>query len=139
MTKGELAELARLLAGNGKRSKAQTHDAAAALSWAEEHLFDRRSVVNDHELWRHALEFARGSEMKIAALKSLAAKRDYLRDENQPRKLTTREVVMNEPGGDLTRILFHRETRDVKILPGAFDQAKPLDVQEIKKSVGEGK
>ena len=56
-----------------------------------------------------------------------------------PDFLTTREVVMNEPGGDLTRILFHRETRDVKILPGAFDQAKPLDVQEIKKSVGEGK
>jgi len=96
MTKGELAELARLLAGNGKRSKAQTHDAAAALSWAEEHLFDRRSVVNDHELWRHALEFARGSEMEIAALKSLAAKRDYLRDENQPRKLTTREVLGRE-------------------------------------------
>ena len=96
MTKGELAELERLIAGNGRRSKVQTHDAAAALTWAEEHLFDRRSVVNEHELWRHALEFARGSEMEIAALKSLAAKRDYLRDENQPRKLTTREVLGRE-------------------------------------------
>ena len=96
MTKGELAELDRLLAGNGRRSKAQTHDAAAALSWAEDHLFDRRSVVNEHELWRHALEFARGSKMEIFALKSLAAKRDYLRDENQPRKLTTREVLGRE-------------------------------------------
>ncbi len=96
MTKGELAELKRLLAGNGRYSKAQTHDAAAALTWAEEHLFDRRSVVNDHELWRHALEFARGSQMEIAALKSLAAKRDYLRDESQPRKLTTREVLGRE-------------------------------------------
>lgn len=56
-----------------------------------------------------------------------------------PDFLTTREVVMNEPGGDLTRIIFHREKRDVKVLPGAFDQTKPLDVQEIKKSVGEGK
>ena len=96
MTKGELAELGRLVAENGRRSKAQTHDAAAALSWAEAHLFDRRSVVNDHELWRHALEFARGSEMEIAALKSLTAKRDYLRDESQPRKLTTREVLGRE-------------------------------------------
>jgi len=55
-----------------------------------------------------------------------------------PDFLTTREVVMNEPGGDLTRILFHREKRDLKVLPRAFDQTKPLDVQEIKKSVGEG-
>ena len=96
MNKGGIAELAHLIVGNGKLSKVQTHDAAAALSWAEEHLFDRRSVVNEHELWRHALEFARGSEMEIAALKSLAAKRDYLRDENQPGKLTTREVLGRE-------------------------------------------
>lgn len=56
-----------------------------------------------------------------------------------PDFLTTREVVMNEPGGDLTRIIFHRETRDVKILPGAFDQTKPLDVAAIKAAVGDGK
>ncbi len=96
MTKGELAELDRLLAGHGKRSTAQTHDAGAALSWAEDHLFYRRSVVNEYELWRHALEFARGSEMEIATLKLSAAKRDYLRDESQPRKLTTSEVLGRE-------------------------------------------
>ena len=31
------------------------------LSWAEAHLFERRSVVREHELWRHALEAIRGS------------------------------------------------------------------------------
>ena len=56
----------------------------------------------------------------------------------QPDFSATREVVMNEPGGDLTRIIFRREKRDVKVPPGAFDQTKPLDLQEIKRSVGEG-
>jgi len=51
---------------------------------------------------------------------------------------TTREVVMNEPNGDLTRILFREEHRDVKFPPGTFDQNKPVDVAEIKKAVGRG-
>lgn len=56
----------------------------------------------------------------------------------QPDFSATREVVMNEPGGDLTRIIFHREKRAVKIPPGAFDQTKPLDVAAIKAAVGDG-
>jgi outer membrane lipoprotein-sorting protein len=51
---------------------------------------------------------------------------------------TTREVVMNEPNGDLTRILFREEHRDVNLPPGTFDQNKPVDVALIKKSVGRG-
>src|SRR5882762_310840 len=51
---------------------------------------------------------------------------------------TTREVVMNEPNGDLTRILFREEHRDVKLPPGTFDQNKPIDVAVIKKAVGRG-
>jgi outer membrane lipoprotein-sorting protein len=51
----------------------------------------------------------------------------------------TREVVMNEPSGDLTRILFHRERRDVKFPPGTFDQTKPLDVAAIKAAVADGR
>jgi len=50
----------------------------------------------------------------------------------QPDFSATREVVMNEPNGDLTRIIFQRERRDVKFPPGAFDQAKPLDIAAIK-------
>lgn len=44
----------------------------------------------------------------------------------------TTEVVMNEPNGDLTRIIFRREQRNVKFPVGTFDQAKPLDVAAIK-------
>src|SRR5580704_17085613 len=47
----------------------------------------------------------------------------------------TREVVMNEPNGDFTRIIFRREKRDVKFPPGTFDQTKPLDISAIKAAV----
>ena len=44
----------------------------------------------------------------------------------------TREVVMHEPGGDLTRIVFQREKRGVKFPAATFDQTHPLDVAAIK-------
>jgi outer membrane lipoprotein-sorting protein len=47
----------------------------------------------------------------------------------------TREVVMNEPNGDFTRIIFNREKREVKFPAGAFDQTKPLDIIAIKAAV----
>jgi outer membrane lipoprotein-sorting protein len=47
----------------------------------------------------------------------------------------TREVVMNEPNGDFTRIIFHREKRNVKFPPGTFDQAKPLEIAAVKAAV----
>jgi outer membrane lipoprotein-sorting protein len=40
----------------------------------------------------------------------------------------TREVVMNEPSGEFTRIIFHRESRNVKFPTGTFDQTEPLDL-----------
>ena len=51
----------------------------------------------------------------------------------------TREVVMNEPNGDLTRIVFRRELRDVKFPPGTFDQTKPLEIAAIKAVVADGR
>jgi hypothetical protein len=47
----------------------------------------------------------------------------------------TREVVMHEPSGEFTRIIFQREKRDVKIPLSSFDQTKPLDVAVIKAAV----
>jgi len=44
----------------------------------------------------------------------------------------TREVVMNEPNGDLTRITFHDEKRGVEFPAGTFDQSKPLDISAVK-------
>jgi outer membrane lipoprotein carrier protein len=47
----------------------------------------------------------------------------------------TREVVMNEPDGDLTRITFHDEKRGVEFPSGTFGQTKPLEISAVKKAV----
>lgn len=47
----------------------------------------------------------------------------------------TREVVMREPGGDLTRIIFKREVRGVKFPERTFDQTKPPELAAIKTAV----
>ena len=68
--------------------------AATAVSWAEKHLFDRRSLVHEHELWRHALEAARGSRLTIAELKRETATRDYIRETNG--RLTRKDILGRE-------------------------------------------
>ena len=47
----------------------------------------------------------------------------------------TREVVMNEPNGDLTRITFKNEKRDVNFPADTFDQAKPLAIAAVQTAV----
>jgi outer membrane lipoprotein-sorting protein len=47
----------------------------------------------------------------------------------------TREVVMNEPNGDLTRITFRNEKRDVPFPTNTFDQSKPLEISAVKAAV----
>lgn len=53
----------------------------------------------------------------------------------QPDLSATREVIMREPGGDLTRIIINREKRGVKFPERTFDQTKPLDIPAIKAAV----
>jgi outer membrane lipoprotein-sorting protein len=48
---------------------------------------------------------------------------------------TTREVVMNEPNGDLTRIIFQNEKRNVTFPAGTFDQTKPLPVSAVQAAI----
>ncbi len=67
-----------------------------AVVWAEDHLFDRRSVVQEHELWRHALEHARGENVSLADIQKITRGRDYIRDKKQPSKITTRETLGRE-------------------------------------------
>ena len=55
----------------------------------------------------------------------------------QPDFSASREVVMNEPGGDLTRIIFRRERRGVKFPSGTFDQVKPLDLAAIRAAIAQ--
>ena len=57
----------------------------------------------------------------------------------QPDFSASREVVMREPGGDFTRIIFRREKRNVKFPAGTFDQTKPLEVAAIKTAVADEK
>jgi conjugative relaxase-like TrwC/TraI family protein len=71
-------------------------DAEGAITWAEEHLFERRSVVNEHELWRHALEYARGGNMRLADIQAVTRQRDYIRDEKHPGKVTSAEHLQRE-------------------------------------------
>jgi outer membrane lipoprotein-sorting protein len=47
----------------------------------------------------------------------------------------THEVVMNEPNGDFTRIIFNREKRNVRFPPGTFNQTRPLDIAAVKAAV----
>jgi conjugative relaxase-like TrwC/TraI family protein len=68
--------------------------AAEALDWAEAHLFERRSVVREHELWRHALVKARGSDVTIAELKRETEARSYLRAVQD--KVARRDVLAGE-------------------------------------------
>jgi hypothetical protein len=70
--------------------------AVQAVNWAEQHLFERRSVVHEHELWRHALEHLRGQDVSLAEIQAVTRKRDYIRDEQFQGKITTREVLQRE-------------------------------------------
>jgi outer membrane lipoprotein-sorting protein len=47
----------------------------------------------------------------------------------------TREVVMREPDGDLTRITFSAEKYNVEFPAGTFDQNKPLPIADVKAAV----
>jgi conjugative relaxase-like TrwC/TraI family protein len=70
--------------------------AGQAVSWAEQHLFERRSVVHEHELWRHALEHLRGQDVSLAEIQGVTGKRDYIRDEQFQGQITTRDVLQRE-------------------------------------------
>jgi conjugative relaxase-like TrwC/TraI family protein len=65
--------------------------AAEALDWEEAHLFERRSLVRDHELWRHAGTKARGGDVTVAELKQETEARSYLRTEQG--KISRRDVL----------------------------------------------
>src|SRR5580765_6437395 len=89
----------------------------------------------------YTLSVATGSVAVVTLVpkdKSVRAMLSSLEIKMRPDFSATTEVVMNEPGGDLTRILFLRERRNVTLPPGTFDQTKPLDVATIKTAVGNG-
>jgi conjugative relaxase-like TrwC/TraI family protein len=84
---------------NGARLKpneSKMSDAIAAVAWAEEHVFDRRSVVPVYELWRHALEHVRGQDVKLADIQQVTRTREYIRSEQDPFEVTMRTALKRE-------------------------------------------
>jgi conjugative relaxase-like TrwC/TraI family protein len=67
-----------------------------AIRWAEAHLFNRRSVVRESEVWSAALEHGRGFDWSVQSIKAAGAEREYIRNENAPSKITTREILSCE-------------------------------------------
>ncbi len=68
-----------------------------AVAWAEEHLFDRESVVPEHRIWQEALARSRGGDFTLAELKSFTgASRGYLRHPDSPGTVTLPEVLHRE-------------------------------------------
>lgn len=95
----EKSAIASATQRNGVRRKtfSARNAVSAAITWAEEHLFDRRSVVNEFELWRHALEHGRGESFSLSDVQSLTEARAYVRNEAEhPHKLTTRKTLERE-------------------------------------------
>ncbi len=82
MTHDERENLGRLIIGSGSRpTEAPGEGVKEAVAWAEEHLFDRHSVVSEHELWQTALERMRGANVGIDELKDVTRRRRYVRSE----------------------------------------------------------
>jgi Skp family chaperone for outer membrane proteins len=92
----EKLRLRRLDRNRPSESEAQRVTAEQAVKWAEEHLFDRRSVVHEHELWRHALEHARGQDVSPGQIRVVTQQRDYVRDKQFYGRVTTREILKRE-------------------------------------------
>ncbi|WP_068770489.1 relaxase domain-containing protein [Termitidicoccus mucosus] len=65
------------------------------VTWADAHLFERRSVVGDYELMSVALARGRGQNFSLGELEKAVADRDYVYSENS-RKLTSKAVYARE-------------------------------------------
>jgi conjugative relaxase-like TrwC/TraI family protein len=96
MTVAERESLQKLTISQPPRMAASEGVVAKAVSWAEEHLFERRSVVNEHEIWRHALEYARGESVTLADIQAVTRQRGYIRYEDHPGRVTIHEHVRRE-------------------------------------------
>ena len=69
---------------------------AEAVQWAEEHLFERNSVVLECQVWQEALGRARGENFSVSELTDVTRQRGYIRDEARPGEVTLRDVLLRE-------------------------------------------
>ncbi|HWA08323.1 MAG TPA: MobF family relaxase [Opitutaceae bacterium] len=90
LTKEEAKALAELRSVRPR--PAESADVLALVAWADEHLFERRSVVSEHELWSEALARGRGENFDLAAVRHAIEQRSHIRERGTSR-LTSREVL----------------------------------------------
>jgi conjugative relaxase-like TrwC/TraI family protein len=90
LTKDEAKALAMLRTVRPQAGKSA--DLAGIVAWADEHLFERRSVVPEHDLWSEALARGRGENFDLAALRAAIDQRSYIHERGTNR-LTSREVL----------------------------------------------
>lgn len=97
LTKDEQASLTQPLENSEKVVVAKSPiNVAEAVQWAEDHLFDRNSVVLECQVWQQALERARGQGFSIDELKEFTHQRNYIRNDQRPAEVTLREVLFRE-------------------------------------------
>jgi hypothetical protein len=97
MSEAERASIRQLLdtpkPGVERRTRISVRE---AVQWAEEHLFDRNSVVLECQLWQEALGRARGEGFSVAELKQFTERRGYIRNADSSGEVTKREVLLRE-------------------------------------------
>jgi conjugative relaxase-like TrwC/TraI family protein len=97
LTEDERKQLSRLC--NTSEQNAPEYSkvtVSEAVQWAEQHLFDRNAVVLECQVWQEALGRARGENFSIAELKDFTQKRGYIRNDECPGEVTTRDVLLRE-------------------------------------------
>jgi conjugative relaxase-like TrwC/TraI family protein len=97
LSDAERASLRQLPSRSAKISVADKRvEVGESVQWAEEHLFDRNSVVLECELWQQALERARGEGFTLDELKEITRQRNYIHSAERPNEVTLREVLLRE-------------------------------------------
>lgn len=106
----------------------QKMTAEQAVSWAEQHLFERRSVVHEHEIWCHALEQLRGQDVSLVKVQAATRERGYIRDEQFNGQVTTREVLQRE--FDIVRLAQHGQRQYQPLAPNYHKINHSLDYEQ---------
>jgi conjugative relaxase-like TrwC/TraI family protein len=96
LTTQDAEVLRTLVTGSPRTVQAESEAAAAAAQWAEDHVFDRRSVVPEHEIWRQALIHGRGENLAVATVKLATRQAEYVRDKSPVANITTHAVLARE-------------------------------------------
>jgi conjugative relaxase-like TrwC/TraI family protein len=97
LSQSERALFGRLRMGLEKPAdENQRISVGEAVQWAEEHLFERNSVVLECQVWQQALERARGQHFSMAELKEFTRQRGYIRNDERTAEITLRDVLLRE-------------------------------------------